>query len=77
MPTDIYNRIVEASENADAQSLIAATKELEQRIKTEARTIRDKYIDPPKELGIERKAEIGHEIINSSRYQNLKKFYSI
>ena len=47
MPTDIYNRIVEASENADAQSLIAATKELEQRIKTEARTIRDKYIDPP------------------------------
>ena len=47
MPIDIYNRIVEASEIANAQALTAATKELEQRIKTEARTIRDKYIDPP------------------------------
>lgn len=47
MPIDIYNRIVEASEIANAQALAAATKELEQRIKTEARTIRDKYIDPP------------------------------
>jgi DNA recombination protein RmuC len=47
MPTDIYNKIMTASENADPVLLSSATKELEQRIKTEARTIRDKYIDPP------------------------------
>ena len=46
-PTDIYNRIVAASEQGDTAALMAATKELEQRIKQEARTIRDKYINPP------------------------------
>lgn len=46
-PTDIYNKIVAASEQGDAAMLTAATKELEQRIKQEARTIRDKYINPP------------------------------
>lgn len=46
-PAEIYNKIVDASNNADSDSLKQATKELEQRIKTEARTIRDKYIDPP------------------------------
>lgn len=46
-PTDIYNKIVTASEQGDSQALLAATKELEQRIKQEARTIRDKYINPP------------------------------
>lgn len=46
-PADIYDRIVAASENADADALKAAAKELAQRIKTEALTIRDKYIDPP------------------------------
>lgn len=46
-PSDIYNKIVDASANADAETLKQAVKELEQRIKTEARTIRDKYIDPP------------------------------
>lgn len=46
-PADIYNKIVDASSNADSDGLKQATKELEQRIKTEARTIRDKYIDPP------------------------------
>ncbi len=46
-PADIYNKIVDASNNADSDGLKQATKELEQRIKTEARTIRDKYIDPP------------------------------
>lgn len=47
MPTDIYNKIVTASQDADVKALQSATKELEQRIKSEARTIRDKYIDPP------------------------------
>lgn len=46
-PSDIYGKIVTASEAGNAEQLITATKELEQRIKSEARTIRDKYIDPP------------------------------
>ena len=48
MPSDIYAKIVDAAQFSDQQALAAACKELEQRIKTEARTIRDKYIDPPR-----------------------------
>ena len=39
-PSDLYNRIVEASENGDAEQVQTARAE-------EARTIRDKYINPP------------------------------
>jgi DNA recombination protein RmuC len=46
-PSDIYDRIIEASNGGDPDGLKRAVKELEQRIKGEARTIRDKYIDPP------------------------------
>lgn len=46
-PSDIYNKIVDASNDGDAAALRLAAKELEQRIKTEARTIRDKYVTPP------------------------------
>ncbi len=46
-PSDIYNKIIDASDKADSEALRQAAKELEQRIKLEARTIRDKYIDPP------------------------------
>lgn len=46
-PADIYNKIVDASEAGDSDALKTASKELEQRIKTEARTIRDKYLNPP------------------------------
>lgn len=46
-PSDIYNKIIDASNSADADGLKQSVKELEQRIKLEARTIRDKYIDPP------------------------------
>ncbi len=46
-PSDIYNRIIDCSNAADSNGLKQSIKELEQRIKTEARTIRDKYIDPP------------------------------
>ncbi len=46
-PSDIYNKIIDASNNADQSALKQAVKELETRIKTEARTIRDKYISPP------------------------------
>lgn len=46
-PADLYNKIIDASNNADPDILKQSIKELEQRIKLEARTIRDKYIDPP------------------------------
>lgn len=46
-PADIYGKIVEASETNNSEMLRSSTKELEQRIKQEARTIRNKYIDPP------------------------------
>lgn len=47
LPTDIYDKIVAASEASDKDALAAATKELEMRIKTEAKTISTKYIDVP------------------------------
>ena len=46
-PSDLYNRIVEASENGDAEQVQTARAELRLRILAEARTIRDKYINPP------------------------------
>lgn len=46
-PTDLYNKIITASEAGDVTGIQKAKKELEDRIKTEARTIRDKYINPP------------------------------
>ena len=46
-PVDIYNRIVEASENADEATVKTARNELTNRIKMEAATISDKYLDPP------------------------------
>ena len=46
-PVDIYNRIAEASENCDEEAVKAARGELMNRIKQEASTISDKYLDPP------------------------------
>lgn len=46
-PTSIYDRICEAADEGDADALRRAQKELEQRIRTEARTIFEKYVDPP------------------------------
>ncbi|MDO4487984.1 MAG: DNA recombination protein RmuC [Eubacteriales bacterium] len=46
-PATIYDKIQDASQRTDADALKAAIKELEQRIKAEAKDIRDKYIDPP------------------------------
>lgn len=47
-PSDVYNKIVDASESGDAKRMSAVTAELRQRILTEARTIRDKYLNPPR-----------------------------
>lgn len=47
LPSDIYKRIYDASRACDAEAVAAASKELELRIKSEAKTISSKYIDPP------------------------------
>ncbi len=47
MPSDIYKRIYDASRTCDPEAVAAASKELELRIKSEAKTISAKYIDPP------------------------------
>ena len=46
-PATYYERIIEASDRSDADALKKAVKELEQRVKNDARDIRDKYLDPP------------------------------
>lgn len=46
-PGDIYEHILEASEAGDAEGLRKAEKELEFRIRQEARDIQTKYLDPP------------------------------
>jgi DNA recombination protein RmuC len=46
-PADIYNKIMEAAEAADADALKAAQKELKDRIRSEARDISSKYVSPP------------------------------
>ena len=46
-PVDIYNRIAEGAENCDEVAVKAARTELTNRIKQEAVTISDKYLDPP------------------------------
>ena len=46
-PTDMYLSIIDASEAGDKEQIERAKKNLENRIKEEARKIRDKYINPP------------------------------
>ena len=46
-PQEDYQRLVDAAETGDTISLDSAAKALENRIKLEAKTIKDKYIDPP------------------------------
>jgi len=46
-PQEDYQRLVDASESGDAEAAEEAVKQLEARLKTEARSIRDKYISPP------------------------------
>lgn len=47
-PQEDYERLVAASERADVDAMAEAAKALENRIKQFARTIRDKYIHPPR-----------------------------
>lgn len=46
-PRDDYERLLDAQERADAPAAEAAAKAIEQRLRLEARTIREKYIATP------------------------------
>ena len=46
-PKEDYERLLDALERADTAAVDAAGHELEHRLKAEARSIRDKYIEPP------------------------------
>lgn len=46
-PREDYERLLEAQDKADAAGVEAAARALEQRLRLEARTIRDKYLAPP------------------------------
>ena len=46
-PAETYQRLVEAVESGDAQLIDEASKELKRRLKSEAKDISEKYLDPP------------------------------
>jgi len=46
-PKEDYERLMDAHEKADVEQIEVAAKALETRIKQEAKTIREKYIEPP------------------------------
>jgi DNA recombination protein RmuC len=46
-PMEDYQRLMEAQDRADLPEMESAAKALESRIKLEAKTIREKYIEPP------------------------------
>ena len=47
-PIEDYYRVVDASNSGDIELMQKEIKELEKAVKKQARSIRDKYIDPPK-----------------------------
>ncbi|MBQ7064405.1 MAG: DNA recombination protein RmuC [Firmicutes bacterium] len=46
-PVDVYNKIMDASQKADARALEGAVAELRNRVRSEAKDISSKYINPP------------------------------
>jgi DNA recombination protein RmuC len=46
-PQEDYLRLLEASEKADAEGVLESTKALVRSVKTSAKYISDKYVDPP------------------------------
>ena len=46
-PKEYYEKLIAAQERGDAKEVEAAGKALETRIKEEARTVKEKYLDPP------------------------------
>jgi DNA recombination protein RmuC len=47
-PTEDYHRLVDAEERGDVEAADTARRGLEARVQAEARTIRDKYVSPPR-----------------------------
>ena len=47
-PIEDYMRVVDAENKGDAEEINKQLKELEKAVKKQAKSIRDKYIDPPK-----------------------------
>ncbi|HRK56030.1 MAG TPA: DNA recombination protein RmuC [Burkholderiaceae bacterium] len=46
-PTEDYDRLMQAHEAADAEALEVAARAIEHRIRMEARSLREKYVEPP------------------------------
>jgi DNA recombination protein RmuC len=46
-PVEDYQRLLDAHDRADVEQIEAAAKALEVRIRAEAKTIREKYLEPP------------------------------
>jgi DNA recombination protein RmuC len=46
-PKEQYERLLEAADNADAEGVALAGRELERAVRNEARTISEKYVSPP------------------------------
>ncbi len=46
-PSEDYERILAAQESADREAFDAAARSLENRIRLEAKTMREKYVEPP------------------------------
>lgn len=46
-PVEDYQRLLDAHDHADAERVEAAARALESRLKVEARSIREKYVEPP------------------------------
>ncbi|MYM24012.1 DNA recombination protein RmuC [Duganella sp. FT135W] len=46
-PKEQYERLLEAADNADAEGVAQAGRELERAVRTEAKTISEKYVSPP------------------------------
>ncbi len=46
-PIEDYQRLIDAQDQADVEQVEAAAKSLEVRIRNEAKTIREKYLEPP------------------------------
>jgi DNA recombination protein RmuC len=47
-PMDVYQRLVDAAEQANREAVEEAGRTFEARIKMEARRIKEKYVDPPR-----------------------------
>ena len=47
VPMEDYQRLIEAQERAEPVAVELAAKALEQRLRVEAKTIREKYVEPP------------------------------